>query len=203
MIRKFSLLFAVAFLFTVTSHARILDIRGGVGRSSADVDDFDSQAKAANGNGIDANDFDTYNVDVFVNLPVLPIGFGVRHEWLNLSEGSGGSDLDLEATNLSLLIDLRVIDTNIFYVGPILSIGHPSAKVDFGSGAVSLDKNINGNDLSYSGGLEAGLYFGRFLVGAEVGYQNIEMEGTNNQGNKAKFDASGFYGKLMAGISFF
>lgn len=203
MIRKIPVLLAFAFLFVATSHARILDIRGGVGRSSADMDDFDEQAKAANGNGIDANDFDTYNVDVFVNLPVLPIGFGVRHEWLNLNEGSGGSDLDLKATNLSLLIDLRVIDTNVFYIGPIVSIGHPSAKVDFGSGAVSLDKHINGNDVSYAGGLEAGVYFGHFLVGAEAGYQNIELEGTNNQGNKAKFDASGFYGKLMAGVSFF
>jgi hypothetical protein len=111
--------------------------------------------------------------------------------------------LDLKATNLSLLVDWRIIDSSHFYIGPIVSVGHPSAKVDFKSGNVSLDKHINGNTVSYGGGLEAGVYLGMFLVGAEAGYQNIKFQGDNNQGNTAKFDASGFYGKAMVGLSFF
>jgi hypothetical protein len=203
MFRKKSLLIAVALLGIGTAHAGILEIRGGAGITSANADDFDDQAKAANNNGIDANDFRTYNADIFINIPNFPVGFGVRHEWLNLSEGSGGSDLDLKATNLSLLVDLRVIDTPLFYVGPIVSIGHPSAKVDFKSGNVSMNHHINGNDVSYGGGLEAGVYLGAFLVGAEAGYQNIKFEGSNSQGNHADFGASGFYGKGMVGLTFF
>jgi hypothetical protein len=203
MFRKIPILLAATFFCAATAHAGLLDIRGGVGRSSAHADDFDDQAKAANGNGVDANDFQTYNADIFVNLPGLPLGFGVRHEWLNLNEGNGGSDLDLKATNLSLLVDWRIIDSSHFYIGPIVSVGHPSAKVDFKSGNVSLDKHINGNTVSYGGGLEAGVYLGMFLVGAEAGYQNIKFQGDNNQGNTAKFDASGFYGKAMVGLSFF
>jgi hypothetical protein len=195
--------FLLMGILSVNARAGILDIRGGVGMSSTNVDDFDEQAKAANGNGIDANDFQTYNVDIFINLPALPIGFGIRHEWLNLNEGSGGSELDLKATNLALLVDLRLIDTDHFYIGPIISIGHPSAKVDFQSGAVTMDKHINGNDVSYAGALETGVYLGHFLIGAEAGYQNIELEGSTNQGNTAKFDASGFYGKAMVGLTFF
>ncbi len=203
MVRKMPILLVLIFFCAATARAGVLEIRGGVGRSSADVDDFDDQAKAANGNGIDANDFKTYNADIFINLPVLPIGFGVRHEWLNLNQGSGGSDLDLKATNLSLLVDLRIIDTPVFYLGPIVAIGHPSAKVNFNSGTVSMDDHISGDDVSYAGAVEAGVYIGHFLIGAEAGYQNIEIEGNNNQGNSAKFDASGFYGKAMAGVTFF
>ena len=194
----------VALLAAGTASAEgILELRAGGGISSANADDFDEQAKAANNDGVDANDFKTFNADIFINLPAIPIGFGVRHEWLNLSEGSGGSNLDLKATNLSLLVDLRIIDSARFYVGPIVSIGHPSAKVDFHSGNVSVDKHINGNDVSYAGGLEAGVFIGDFLIGTEAGYQNIELETTNNQGNKAKFDASGFYGKAMVGYRLF
>ena len=106
------LILTLAFFAAASARAGILDIRGGLGRSSANIDNFDEQAKAANGNGIDANDFQTYNADIFINLPALPIGFGIRHEWFNLNEGSGGSDLDLKATNLSLLVDLRIIDSS-------------------------------------------------------------------------------------------
>lgn len=203
MFRKTFFVLTLLILCGASAHAGILDIRGGVGRSSANVDDFDDQAKAANGNGVDANDFQTYNADIFINFPVVPIGVGIRHEWFNLNEGNGGSDLDLKATNLSLLVDLRIIDTDHFYIGPLVAIGHPSAKVDFKSGNVTMDKHINGNDVSYAGALEAGVYLGHFLIGAEAGYQNIEFEADNNQGNKAKFDASGFYGKVMAGLTFF
>lgn len=187
----------------VGAQAGILELRGGVGRSSANADDFDDQAKAANNDGVDANDFDTYHADIFFNIPAFPIGVGVRHEWLNLNEGQGNSDLDLEATNLSLLVDLRILDTKLFYVGPIVAIGHPSAKVDFKSGNASIDDDIDGDDVSYAGGVEAGVYLGNFLIGAEAGYQSIEFEAKGSSGNKAEFDASGFYGKAMVGLTFF
>jgi hypothetical protein len=189
-------------LCAANARAGLIDLRGGIGRSAANIDDFDNQAKAANGNGIDANDFQTYNADIFVNLPVVPIGVGIRHEWFNLNQGNGGSDVDLKATNLSLLVDWRIIHAPNFYLGPIVSAGHPSAKVNFHSGNVSMDKHINGNDVSYSAGLETGVYLGFFLVGAEAGYQNVKFKGDNNEGNSARFDASGVYGKVMVGLSF-
>lgn len=203
MTRKLSFVLALSLFCTATARAGLLDIRGGVGMSSANIDDFDDQAKAANGNGVSGNDFQTYNADIFFNFPVLPLGIGLRHEWLNLNEGSGGSNLDLKATNLSLLVDWRLIETPLFYVGPLVAIGHPSAKVDFKSGNVTLDKHISGGDLSYAGAVEAGVYLSHFLIGAEAGYQNIKVKGDSNQGNSLEFDASGFYGKAMVGLTFF
>lgn len=204
MVRKIPLLLALAFFSVATAHAGILDIRGGVGRSSADTDDFDDEAKAANGNGIDANDFQTYNADVFINFPALPFGVGIRHEWFNLNEGSGGSDLDLEATNLSLLVDWRIIDSSRFYVGPLVAVGYPSGNVHFKSGNVTTDTDVDGDNVSYAGALEAGVYLGHFLIGAEAGYQNVEFKSSSdNNGGSAKFDASGFYGKVLAGLTFF
>jgi hypothetical protein len=202
MMRKAFILLALVFC-AATARAGILDIRGGVGRSAANVDSFDNQAQAANGNGIDANDFQTYNADIFFNFPVIPIGVGIRNEWFNLNQGNGGNELDLKATNLSLLVDFRLINTSAFYLGPIVAIGHPSAKVNFKTSAVTMDKHINGGDVSYAGALEAGVYLGHFLIGAEAGYQNIKFEGDTSQGTTAKFDASGVYGKLMAGLTFF
>jgi len=189
---------------SVAQAGGILEIRGGVGMAAADSDDFEDQTQAIGGQSIDANDFETYNADIFINLPALPIGFGVRHEWLNLNEGSGNNEVDLEATNLSLLVDLRIIDSDNFYVGPIVGIGHPSAKVDFKSGAVSVDDHIDGDTVSYLGGLEAGVYLGHFLIGAEAGYQNIKFEDNDSSsGVNASIDASGFYGKAMVGLTFF
>ena len=65
-----------------------------------------------------------------------------------------------------------------------------------------IDDDIDGDDVSYAAALEAGVYLGFFLIGAEAGYQNIELE-TDTDTNKAKFDATGFYGKLMVGVTLF
>jgi hypothetical protein len=204
MLRKTLILMALILPCGSLAQAGMLELRGGVGRTSGNADDFDEQAEAAGNDGVDANDFGTYNADIFFNIPAFPIGVGIRHEWMNISEGSGGSDVDLEATNLSLLVDLRLLDTPVFYVGPIISAGHPSAKVDFDSGNVSIDDDVDAKDLSYSAGLEAGFYLGHFLIGGEAGYQSVEFETVKtNQGQDVNFDASGFYGKLMVGLTFF
>lgn len=202
--RALWMLMALMTFGCLGAQAGILEIRGGVGMSAANADQFDEAAKAAGNDGIDANDFQTYNADVFFNIPAFPIGVGLRHEWLNLSEGSGNSDVDLKATNLSLLVDLRLIDSPVFYVGPIVSVGHPSAKVDFKTGNVSVADDLDAKDLSYSAGLEAGFYLGHFILGAEAGYQNVDFEEKDNgSGQRVTFDATGFYGKALVGLTFF
>jgi hypothetical protein len=201
--KKTALLVAVlALAMTGSAQAGILELRGGVGLTSADSDSFDDRAKAVGENGVDENEFETFNADLFVNLPALPIGFGVRHEWLNLDAG-GGNNVDIEARNLALLIDLRLIDTDAFYIGPIVSIGQSTADIDFESGGVKFSDRIDNDNLTYSGGLEAGVFIGDFILGAEAGYQNIEFEDSSTGSNvNGAIDASGFYGKAMIGVTF-
>jgi hypothetical protein len=204
MIRKLFLVSVVVACCGASARAGIVEIRGGVGLSAANADQFDEAAKAAGQGGIDANDFQTYNADLFFNIPAFPIGVGLRHDWLNLSKGSGGSDVDLKGRNLSLLVDLRLLDTPVFYLGPIVGAGYPTANVHFNNGTVSTDTDVNGKNISYNAGLEAGFYLGHFLIGAEAGYQNVEFESSSSgNGRSATFDATGFYGKAMVGLTFF
>ena len=185
-----------------TARAGILEIRGGVGMAAADPHSLEDKANAAAAGGLDAGDFQTFNADIFFDLPVIPIGVGVRQEWLNSdSSGPNGSKLDLKAQNLSLLVDWRIIDT-LFYVGPIVGIGHPSAKIDYNTGTASISDKIKSDELSYSAGVEAGVKFSKFLIGAETGYQSVKLKAPDNSSIKAKVDLSGFYGKVMVGLTF-
>jgi hypothetical protein len=198
--------FALAVFLLVAAapfaNAGILELRGGAGILSNNSHDFEDDVHAIDNNGISTNDFQTYNADLFVNLPALPIGFGVRQEWLNVSDDSNGDSLDLKTRNTSLLVDLRIIDT-AFYIGPILAIGYPTADLDFHNGTGGFKQSLKGKRPSYSGGLEAGVILGNFLVGAEAGYQSIELQHKDNpSGVDANVDLNGFYGKALVGLTF-
>lgn len=205
--KKRSLLTLVLFAamgFTSPIHADLLEIRAGVGLNSANPDAFEDRVRSVSNQDLDSDNFENFNADVYFNLPVLPIGVGLRHEWLNNDESAGGNNWEIDANNLSVLVDWRILD-NVVYLGPIVGIGYPWANVDFSGGADNINDQINGDQLSYFGGAEAGVKLGRFILGAEVGYSSIKLENTNSQNNniESKIDLSGFYGKIMAGISLF
>jgi hypothetical protein len=83
-------------------------------------------------------------------------------------------------------------------------VGYPTADLDFNSGTTAFKDSVKGKRPSYSGGLEAGFYLGHFLIGAEAGYQSIELKSSSNSaGATAKFDLSGIYGKALIGLTFF
>lgn len=184
------------------AQAGILELRGGVGLTAPDDDTFEDRGNAVPNNGIQLDEFDVYNADIFFNLPAIPLGVGVRQEWIDVDEDSNGSELDLEATNLSLLVDIRIIDS-AFYIGPIFGVGHPSADLNYKTGTFTLDKDLDADDLSYTAGLEAGVILGHFLIGAEGGYQSIKFESTDDPTVNASLDLSGVYGKVMVGLTFF
>ena len=193
--------FAISAGFA-SAQAGILEIRGGAGLTAANPDAFEDRVKSVSGGGLSTDEFESFNADVFLNLPVLPIGLGVRHEWLNDDQSSGGSNYDLDVKNLSVLVDLRIIDTR-FYVGPIVSLGYPWAELDFNSGTTSVKDQIKADRISYSAGLEAGVILGRFLVGAEAGYQSVKLKKPDSPVLQANIDLSGFYGKALLGLTFF
>lgn len=174
----------------------LLEIRGGAGIVASDPKAFNEAVKNDFGDGLDSGDFSNYNVDVFFNIPVLPIGVGIRQEWLNDSQGNGVDDWEIDVKNLSLLVDLRLLDNDLFYVGPIMAIGYPSGDLKISGGKSNLDKS----QISYSLAGEAGLKLGRFILAAEAGYSSLELE---HEDSSTKVDLSGFYGKAMVGIGLF
>ncbi len=129
---------------------------------------------------------------------------GLRQEWLNQKQSSGGNEWKLDASNISVLVDWRILN-NVVYLGPIVGIGYPTAKVDFNSSSASTSDKIKSGQPSYSAGLEAGVKLGLFLVGAEAGYSSMTLDkhSTDNSNLQTKVDLSGFYGKLMVGLSLF
>lgn len=209
--RKFIsiILLSVFILSSVNiASAGILEIRGGIGMTSTDASSFDGNLQAAGANGLNTDDIQSYNLDLFLNIPVLPIGVGLRYEQASQDESvsvSGSSaKFDLDVQNISLLIDWRIIDT-LFYVGPLVSIGLPSADLDFNNGQSlqNFSKSLDGENLSYSLAAEAGVHIKNFIVGAEAGYQSLELESPNTPNFNSAIDLSGFYGKLLVGLSFF
>lgn len=183
-------------------YADLLELRVGAGINSASDDAFEKEVNDIGNNGISTDDFENFNADIFFNIPAFPIGVGLRQEWLNLDESSNGDSLEVEVSNTSLLVDLRLIDT-VFYVGPIVAIGIPTADIDFSDGGSHIKDSVDGSNPSYAAGVEAGVHLGSFIVGAEVGYQSIELESSDTAGGvSGKFDLSGTYGKVMLGLSF-
>lgn len=180
--------------------AGILEIRGGVGMTAANPNEFEDDVKAASNQSLSADSFQNYNADVFINIPAIPIGVGLRQEWLNQDQSGNGASWDLEAKNTSLLVDWRIIDTGV-YVGPIVGAGYPSGDLDFNDGAGSISKQIKKDQMSYFLGAEAGLHLGSFILAAEAGYQSLKLK-QDDSAFKTEIDLSGFYGKAMVGISF-
>jgi len=195
---------ALLMLAGSTQAAGMLELRGGVGLNAANPEDFEDRANAVSGESLDADNFDNFNADIFWDIPMFPIGVGLRQEWIQGDQSSGGSDWDVDATNTSLLVDWRIINTGI-YLGPIVGIGIPSGDINFHSNSESVKNHVKSQDPSYSAGAEVGVKLGRFLVGAEAGYLSLKLEETQSQngGVNAKVDLSCFYGNVMVGISLF
>jgi hypothetical protein len=193
---------AIVLMAAQAAHAGLIEIRGGIGINSASPDAFEDEVNSASGGGLDSDDFDNYFADLYVNLPALPIGVGLRHEWINQDQSSGGNKWDLEAKNISVLVDWRILD-NVVYLGPILSIGYPSADLDFETPGVTFSDRIDSGKPSYSIGAEVGAHLSAFIVGAEAGYQSLELDDfKSSSGSEVDVDLSGFYGKVLVGISF-
>jgi hypothetical protein len=141
--------------------------------------------------------------DLILNLPLVPIGFGLRYEDMGLKASSGGLTFDAKYTRTALILNYRLIDT-ILHLGPIFTYGlshstrltaieNGTTKSDFSSASVT----------SYSIGLEVGVQVLSFLVGAEAGYEDFRWKSAHdNSGNFSDRDInmSGSYAKLMIGL---
>jgi hypothetical protein len=184
-------------------HAGILDLRVGAGLSAANPSAFDQRVNNLSGTDLSAGNFDTYNVDLIYHIPLIPITLGVRYEQAYQKQTSSSADWTLNVNNLSLLADWRIINS-VVYFGPLVSVGYPWSSLKFNDSASSDTHQLNAQQMSYSGGLEAGVYLGPFLVGAESGYKSIHLKGEASSGSSvsSNVDLDGFYGKAYVGITF-
>ncbi len=196
--RKTSKWLGVALLFVgVGARAGLLEVRAGVGMNAADPKDLNT----AINNGLDNDSIDNYNLDVYFNIPAIPLGVGLRNEWLK-GEASFGSDMwDIDANNLTVLVDWRLIDS-VVYVGPLVTIGAPFGDILANSGGNSDKSTLKMDQLSYGIAAEAGIKIGSLILGAEAGYQSVKLKAGSGS-SQVDVDLSGVYGKAMVGVSFF
>ncbi|CAN5396164.1 hypothetical protein BH10BDE1_BH10BDE1_19550 [soil metagenome] len=150
------------------------------------------------------------SIDVMANLPLMPLGLGVRHEIMKRSATSGTFESSIDWSRTSILVNHRIIDT-LAYVGPIATIGVASDfKYHSSASGVTTDYKTD-SQFTATVGVEAGVKFLLLRLGAEIGYLYAPMGElksstgtpvTNTDGSKVTFDMSGTYVRILAGFGF-
>jgi len=141
-----------------------------------------------------------FNIDALVEIPLVPVGLGLRYETMDFAVGQLSQDFDSQFNRLSLIVNYRIIDF-FFYLGGIATVGFANdAKIE---GLPGGDAEFS-NDLTYTVGAEGGVSLGLFQVGAELGYMlGGDYKSDNNNaytGDPINFDS--FYAKILVGVGF-
>jgi len=182
-------------------NADLLEVRVGAGLNFVDPDDFDKNFEST-----DAEDLETYNVDLFVNIPISPINAGFRYE-TSAQDDSGSSGVndekwELDVERFSILVDWRIIDTGI-YVGPLASFGVHNGTLKINENGTSADLDLDPDSVSYTLAVEAGVRLKSWIIGGEFGYQNMKLENPSSSLFNVETDLSGGYAKVLVGYAFF
>lgn len=152
----------------------------------------------------------TLSFDVMGNVPLMPVGLGVRHETFKRSETAGAFGSTIDWSRTSILVNKRLIDT-LVYVGPIATVGVASDfKYRSSANGVTTDYKTE-SQFTATVGVEAGAKLLLVRLGAEVGYLYAPMGElktsagvpvTDAGGSKVTFDLSGPYVRVVAGFGF-
>lgn len=152
--------------------------------------------------GMDRN-FSGIGADGIIQIPVSYFpALGIRYESLGSHSQSNELDLNISYNRTAFLMQWRPID-DTFYFGPILTYGLFHTLNSKARELETEKSNINSKSAeSYSVGVEAGFKMVGFLLGAEIGYNELQWENAKDaSGNQRDIDLSGAYGKLILGFS--
>lgn len=144
-------------------------------------------------------------LDAIVELPMIPIGFGIRTEDMKLSASTSSIDAELKFNRTAVLLNYRLINT-IVHFGPIASIGiSHTGNMNIKEGGTTKVDLTPTTLSSYSLGLELGvkpLIVLPLKIGAEAGYMSFKWgDVTNNVDSSVKnIDLSGYYFKVFLGL---
>lgn len=143
--------------------------------------------------------------DAIISLPLVPFGFGLRHEKLALSGSTSNMSAEANLTRTAVLMNYRLIDT-IIHFGPIASYGlsHTGGMKISQNNSTLLDYSAT-SATTYSLGLELTvkpLIVIPIIVGAEAGYMGAKMNNVRDSvsGNSKDIDMSGTYMKVFLGL---
>jgi hypothetical protein len=191
--------FASAWSITNVSVAQdFIELRIGTSVTGTDPSELNEQIKSL---GLDAGSVSGFNFDVYVNIPLLPIGAGLRYEWSSQDQSTSSDDsFELDVNNISLFVDWRIIDNQLFYVGPLLTLGYPSGAFKLIEDGIESSKDIDPDQISYALAVEGGIRISMIIIGAELGYTSVKLEPPGLFEVTPQIDMSGFFARLQLGI---
>lgn len=196
---------AAISLFASTSEA-LIEVKGGYSMHTTAPgglnNNFPSNPKV--------EQLQSISIDVMGNVPLMPVGLGVRYETLKRNETGTGVGSEVDWTRTSILVNKRLIDT-LVYLGPIATFSVASDfKYRSTTAGVRTDYKSD-SALNITAGIEAGAKLLLLRVGAEVGYLYAPMGElktsagvpvTDANGSKVTFDMSGPYARVVVGFGF-
>ena len=144
-------------------------------------------------------------LDAIVELPMIPIGFGIRTEDMKLSASNSSYDAEVKFNRTAVLLNYRLINT-IIHFGPIASFGIAhTGNMNIKEGGTTKVDLTPGTLASYSLGLELGvkpLIVLPLKIGAEAGYMSFKWGDVANSVDSSvkDVDMSGYYLKVFLGL---
>lgn len=199
--------FALIAIVGISSTANaLIEVKGGYTLHQTNPDGLNSAFSAAP----KIDQMQSMSLDIMGNVPLLPVGLGVRHETLKRNETAGANGSEVNWSRTSILVNKRFIDT-VVYLGPIATFSVASDfKYRSTIAGVSTDYKTE-SQLNATIGAEAGVKLLLLRVGAEIGYHYAPMGElkttagvpvTNANGDKVTFDMSGTYARVVVGFGF-
>lgn len=149
------------------------------------------------------------SIDIMANVPLMPVGLGLRHEMIKRSDTVGALSSEVDWKRTSILINKRFIDT-VMYLGPIATIAITNDfKYKSGNSGTTTEYKTD-SQLNGTIGLEAGLKLLLLRAGVEAGYMYAPMgnlktaAGTDvsSGGTNVNVDMSGTYVRATVGFGF-
>lgn len=174
-----------------------IELRFGAAITGTDPGELNEQIKSL---GLDAKSISGFNFDVYVNLPLLPIGAGLRYEWSSQDQSTSSNSFELDVRNISLLVDWRIINNKLFYVGPLLTLGYPGGAFKLIEEGVESTADIDPDQISYALAVEGGIRISTFIIGAELGYTSLKLKTPGFFEITPEVDLSGFFARLQVGV---
>lgn len=153
-------------------------------------------------------------MDVIVNLPAFPVGFGLRYE--NLSRSikatglAGNQQSEINNSRFAAVATYRLLDQGMF-LGAIGTAGiYHVSQFKFGQTSNVLTYQAD-STVSFTIAGEGGVKLGKFLLGGELGYMyysaiNYRLNGfqltSPSDFRTVDVDLSGVYLKALVGYEF-
>lgn len=196
------------FFYSFTSHA-LLEFRAH--GTYLSIEPTDMNQKHQDLSVPHAKSLLGYGLDVLIQLPGVPIGFGIRYETMGTNGSTRNSTLGEYSyatgfSRIAVLVNKRWIDT-VWYLGPIFGVGITNNiwyDQTFGGTSDSF-RTVGGT--SVSAGVESGIKLSRLILGGEAGYLFAEFKTPKNASRaeltsslgRVGLDFSGPYVKVLIG----